>query len=152
VKISSSSDVAGLSSASNYNPNQQDCLNDIQQLLRDWENIKDPSNPTDAELAAICMDIRHLSFDQAKLAQSGLKIDQAMADNIRIYILTIPFGPGGTTLQQAAQAYSPPNHVDLMRETFAELYKDGSYPSMDSIMRQLLANPFNPPTPPSKFN
>lgn len=132
----------------NYSPDQIDCINDMKQLLADWKNIKDPSSPTTAELAAICADINHLSFDTDKLAKSGRSIDQQIAHNIQALFLDVPFGKSQTTLAEAAKAYVPPDNVDLMRQTFAALYKDGSYPSVESVLESLIDDPFNPPAVP----
>src|SRR5262245_12201549 len=130
--------------SNDYTPDEQDCINDLAQLLKDLQTMN-PNDPT-LSLDALCADINHLMADVGRLAQSPRAIDKAMASYISDFIAKVPFGQ--YTLAQAAAFFTAKDpDTGPMDATILQLIKDGSLSSLESVLSKLIQNPFTPPSP-----
>lgn len=125
---------------------ESDCYTDMEKLsdlLAEISNDPDPSNPTVAQLRALCIDINALVGDCTALNNSPLGQDHVLAG----YILGVI--QSDYPLAQAASEYNPadPQNVAAMAAAFKGVVDGNGLSSVIACFEQWEAyGPYNPPT------
>ena len=134
-----------------YSPDEQSCVDDMQNLLTLIDQIKSEKNaPGTGDLRELCLIIQNLNTVCQRLSQSSLPDDRTMAENA-MFSFQIP-QYGQYSFLTAAEAYSPshPDDVSAMQTTFTNFVKaTGSEDSLIYVLGQLVSNPWVMPTPPA---